>query len=60
MDNFNLKKYLAENKLEEDFNVTLDDRPGKFVSSSGRDLQKAKQRCIPWWSRWSFMSHHRC
>ncbi len=42
MDNFNLKKYLSENKLEEGFNPTLDDRPGKFVSSSGRDLQKAK------------------
>ena len=39
MGNFDLKKYLAENKLEE---VTLDDRPGKFVSSTGRDLQKAK------------------
>jgi len=42
MDNFNLKKYLTENKLEEDFNPTLDDSVGKFTSSSGRDLQKAK------------------
>ena len=42
MDNFNLKKYLAENKLEEYSNPPLEDRPVKFVSSSGRDLQKAK------------------
>ena len=37
MDNFNLKKYLAENKLEEN-------TPHQFGSDSARDLAMAKAK----------------
>ena len=37
MDNFNLKKYLAENKLEEEYT-------GQFRSQSAQDLAIAKAK----------------
>ena len=37
MDNFNLKKYLAENKLEEEYT-------GQFRSQSSQDLAIAKAK----------------